>query len=185
MTKEETGIIFRQWRDAGDEAAFRVLYESFYHTLLNLASRYVPMEVARDIVQDVFMNMWNDPEKYVGVSDLRFYLYRSIQNKCINYLRDRKVEDKYRNGVNTVAEDFFYNALLEEDIFILMMDAISKLPDIYREVLSCSLEGLSDKEVSEKLKISVDNVKTRKKRGKSILKEALQHPLLLMVLNLI
>lgn len=185
MANEQSGIIFQQWAVSGDEDAFKVVYETFYHTLLGLACRYVDHDVARDIVQDIFLGMWNDPRKYLKVKDLRFYLCRSIQNRCLNYLRDKRVEDKFMNRAGVSDEDFFYHALLEEDIFVSMREAINRLPQIYRDVLLCSLDGLSDKEISQKLHISVDNVKTRKKRGKAILKSTLQNPVLLFIVELL
>ena len=171
--------------DAQREASFRQVYEMFYHSLLGIAYKYVEVEIARDIVQDTFLQLWNSPEKYLEVNDLRFYLYRAIRNRCLNHIRNRKVESKYLDGVDRVDYDFFYHAMLEEEIFLKMRTAIDGLPDIYREVLMFSIEGLSDKEIAQRLSISTDNVKTRKKRGKSMLREKLKNTMLILLINLI
>ena len=155
----------------GDEEAFKILYEEFFHTLLAIACKYVESEVAKDIVQDTFF------------TDLRFYLYRSVQNQCLNYIRDKKVEDRYRDRAEVVSEDFFYNTVLEEEIFIRLQQAIEELPEKYRKVINLNLEGLSDKEVALRLGISIDAVKQQKKRGKEQLKEKLNHPFLLLLIN--
>ncbi len=168
-----------------DENSFRSLYESFYHSLLGIAYKYVGPETARDIVQDTFLRLWNSPDSYTGIADLRMYLYRAVRNGCLNHIRDRRVEDRYRSGVDVASEELFYQAVMHEEVFLQMRRAIDDLPVIYRDVLAFSLEGLSDKEVSEKLKISLDNVKTRKKRGKSMLRETLKDPRLLLFLNLL
>ena len=81
----------------GDENAFKVLYEEFFHALLAVACKYVEMETAEDIVQDTFFKLWNTPQKFVQITDLRFYLYRSVQNQCLNYIRDKKVEENYHS----------------------------------------------------------------------------------------
>ena len=167
----------------GDEEAFKILYEEFFHALLAIACKYVESEVAKDIVQDTFFKLWTTPHKFSATADLRFYLYRSVQNQCLNYIRDKKVEDRYRDRVEVVSEDFFYNTVLEEEIFIRLQQAIDELPEKYRKVINLSLEGLSDKEVALRLGISIDAVKQQKKRGKEQLKEKLNHPFLFLLIN--
>ena len=167
----------------GDEGAFKALYEEFFHVLLAVACKYVEREVAEDIVQDVFFKLWSTPQKFLHTTDLRFYLYRSVQNQCLNYIRDKKVEDRYRDRAEVVSEDFFYNTVLEEEIFIRLQQAIEELPEKYRKVINLNLEGLSDKEVALRLGISIDAVKQQKKRGKEQLKEKLNHPFLLLLIN--
>ena len=167
----------------GDEEAFKILYEEFFHALLAIACKYVESEVAKDIVQDTFFKLWTTPHKFLVTTDLRFYLYRSVQNQCLNYIRDKKVEDRYRDRAEVVSEDFFYNTVLEEEIFIRLQQAIEELPEKYRKVINLNLEGLSDKEVALRLGISIDAVKQQKKRGKEQLKEKLNHPFLLLLIN--
>ena len=167
----------------GDEEAFNILYEEFFHALLAIACKYVESEVAKDIVQDTFFKLWTTPHKFLVTTDLRFYLYRSVQNQCLNYIRDKKVEDRYRDRAEVVSEDFFYNTVLEEEIFIRLQQAIEELPEKYRKVINLNLEGLSDKEVALRLGISIDAVKQQKKRGKEQLKEKLNHPFLLLLIN--
>ena len=167
----------------GDEEAIKILYEEFFHALLAIACKYVESEVAKDIVQDTFFKLWTTPHKFSATTDLRFSLYRSVQNQCLNYIRNKKVEDRYRDRVEVVSEDFFYNTVLEEEIFIRLQQAIDELPEKYRKVINLSLEGLSDKEVALRLGISIDAVKQQKKRGKEQLKEKLNHPFLFLLIN--
>lgn len=168
-----------------DEEAFKILYEEFFHALLSVACKYVEIEEARDIVQDTFFKLWSAPQKFLHINDMRFYLYRTVQNQCLNYIRDKKVEDNYRNKTEVITEDYFYNALLEEEIFIRLRQAIDELPEKYRNVINLNLEGLSDKEIAEKLDITIDAVKQQKKRGKEQLKGKLTHPFLLLLINFI
>lgn len=168
-----------------DEEAFKILYEEFFNALLSVACKYVEIEEARDIVQDTFFKLWSAPQKFLHINDMRFYLYRSVQNQCLNYIRDKKVEDNYRNKTEVITEDYFYNALLEEEIFIRLRQAIDELPEKYRNVINLNLEGLSDKEIAEKLDITIDAVKQQKKRGKEQLKGKLTHPFLLLLINFI
>ena len=65
-----------------------------------------------------------------------------MQNQCLNYIRDKKVEDRYRDRAEVVSEDFFYNTVLEEEIFIRLQQAIEELPEKFRKVINLNLEGL-------------------------------------------
>lgn len=182
---DNPGELLRRWHNMQDESAFKALYEGFYHMLLGFATRFVNHETARDIVQDTFLKIWTDPSKYAVVKDLRFYMLRSVQNSCLNYVRSKKVEEKFRGSAEVATDDAIHQAVLEEEIFLQIGKAIGDLPAIYRDVMILSVEGLSDKEVSARLSISVDNVKTRKKRAKVILRDTLKHPMALLILNLL
>ena len=72
------------------------------------------------------------------------FLFVSFRSgiECLNYIRDKKVEENYRNETELVSEDFFYNVLLEEELFIRLRGAINELPEKYKEVISLNLEGL-------------------------------------------
>ena len=168
-----------------DEEAFKILYEEFFHALLSVACKYVGIEEARDIVQDTFFKLWSAPHKFMHINDLRFYLYRTVQNQCLNYIRDKKVEDSYRSKTEVTTEDYFYNALLEEEIFIRLRQAIDELPEKYRNVINLNLEGLSDKEIAEKLKVSPQTINYRISQALKILRIELKDylPLLLLLYN--
>lgn len=181
MNKDNGLLVKRIFQ--GDEEAFKILYEEFFHALLAVACKYVEIETAKDIVQDTFFKLWSKPQKFVQIIDLRFYLYRAVQNQCLNYLRDKKVEENYRNETEMVSEDFFYNALLEEEVFARLRGAINELPEKYRDVINLNLEGLNDKEIALHLGISLDAVKQQKRRGKEQLREKLKHPLLILLIN--
>lgn len=84
-----------------------------------------------------------------------------------------------------MSEDFFYNAVLEEELFVRLRNAIEELPEKYKNVIKLNLQGLSDKEIAQQLGVSVDIVKTQKKRGKDMLRQRIEHPILLIFINLI
>ena len=167
----------------GDMEHFQFLFIQVKQITVFIIQFNADGKVFIDIVQDTFFKLWNAPQKFVQITDLRFYLYRSVQNQCLNYIRDRKVEENYRNETELVSEDFFYNVLLEEELFIRLRGAINELPEKYKEVISLNLEGLSDKEIALHLGISIDAVKQQKKRGKERLREKLNHPLLILLIN--
>ena len=76
----------------GDAKAFEQLYTTFYVYLCAVATKYVyNSEAAREIVNDVFMNVWNHHSALIH--PVNAYLIRSVRNYCLNYLRDKRQQE--------------------------------------------------------------------------------------------
>ena len=72
----------------GDTGAFKTLFNTVYPQLYIYCRRFVPdPEEAKDIMQNVFLRFWEKREDIDIHTSLNAYLYRSIQNECLNYLR--------------------------------------------------------------------------------------------------
>ena len=76
--------------------AFRELFGAFYRYLVLFAIRYVKQqEEAEDIVQEVFMAVWESDKKYNSYHGFRAFLYDSVKNRCLNYLKHQEVERRH------------------------------------------------------------------------------------------
>ena len=158
----------------GDEEAFNILYEEFFHALLAIACKYVESEVAKDIVQDTFFKLWTTPHKFLVTTDLRFYLYRSVQNQCLNYMKQARIEQEYMSFLKErETTTFFFNQIVEQELLALLSEAIQDLPEQTGQVFQLVMEGFDNAEIAEKLNLSIDSVKSHKKRGKQLLKSRL------------
>lgn len=164
---------------------FRALYEEYFHPMLSIACKYVDKEVAKDIVQDIFFRLWDSPPAIEQTVGFRFYLYTSVRNRCLNYIRDKKVEQKNLGKWASEPDDFFYNAVLEEEIFIRLRQAVNELPEKYKIVINLSLEGLENRNISEILGVTEEVIRTRKKRAKNLLRDQLGNPLLIILVSYI
>ena len=81
----------------GDEGAFRYYYDLYYNALCLFGLRMLKEEeVAEDIVQDVFVNLWKAREAIESTLHLKMYLYQSMRHRCLNYIRVKKLEEDYR-----------------------------------------------------------------------------------------
>lgn len=144
-------------------------------------------EEAEDIVQETFANAWKSFPTYnpLGGATLKTWIYTIAHNNSINYLksprRNRKIlllddDVLIEHGVYDSNEDSFLNNMFSEQIINEVRRAIGDLTNSgYRDVLSLRLGGGSYKEISEELGIPVGSVKSRLSRGKSELKERLEH----------
>lgn len=93
----------------GKENAFSALYDCYYSYLCAYATAYVfDPDEAKEIVNDVFMNIWSSRGQLSF--PIHNYLLRSVQNRCLNYIRTlhtrERVLDEYREELIAFQEEF-------------------------------------------------------------------------------
>lgn len=72
----------------GDLTAYNLLFKSIYLPLYFHCRRFIPdPEEAKDLLQNVFLRFWEKREEIDIQVSLNAYLYRAVQNECLNYLR--------------------------------------------------------------------------------------------------
>ena len=161
-----------------DKQAFEELFRSFFPSLVLFAQKYVPdQDTAKDIVHNVFINLWEKRQQIDTGSPLKSYLFTSVHNRCLNYIRDQKKFDKddtifqrtdsadFSDGVDWMEEHE-----LEQRIF----DGLQALPEKCREIFTMNrFDGLKYAEIAEKLGISVKTVETQMSKALKILREKL------------
>ena len=75
----------------GDENVFQALFIDYYPSLISFAIKYVDREEsAEDIVQDVFVKVWETRARLREVGNLSAYLYQMVRFRCFNHLRAEK-----------------------------------------------------------------------------------------------
>ena len=161
----------------GDEGAFRYYYDLYYNALCLFGLRMLKEEeVAEDIVQDVFVNLWKAREAIESTLHLKMYLYQSMRHRCLNYIRVKKLEEDYRMEYALLeSEEGFGDAVVEEEVHRVVMEEIDSLPHEQRRVILLHLEGKNNIEIAEVMKVSVNTVKTHKPRDRQQLKAKLQN----------
>ena len=146
-------------RGIEEDEIFRNLFIDYYPSLISFALYYVgDKTIAEDLVQEVFVKLWETRERWSAVGDFSAYVYQMVRFKCFNYLRAEKI----RNEINNY---------IAEETFRLVMNSMEDLPPACRTVFSLTLEGYSAKEIAEKLDIAVETVKKQKQIARKILKE--------------
>lgn len=76
------------WIKQGDIAAFNTLFKSVYLPLYIHCRKFIPdPEDAKDLLQNVFLRFWEKREEIDIHTSLSAYLYRAVQNECLNHLR--------------------------------------------------------------------------------------------------
>ena len=158
----------------GDERAFQSLFIDYYPLLVSSAMKYVDeQEAAEDIVQDVFVKVWEGRENLQGIDNLSAYLYQMVRFKSFNYLRAEKVRQQATKSFTEELEFFEINEYIENETFRIVMHALEDLPAGSRNVFSRAIQGYSAKEIAEELGIAVETVKKQKQIARRMLKEKL------------
>ena len=81
----------------GDENVFKSLFDHSYIGMVQRAVYYTnDLNAAEDIVQEVFMRLWEKRGELRKIQNIQGYLLFSIRNKCLNLLEHQQVMDKYR-----------------------------------------------------------------------------------------
>ncbi|GAB7087878.1 RNA polymerase sigma-70 factor [Marinifilum fragile] len=161
------------------EELFKEHYRSLYYHAYSILN---DTEQARDLVNDSFEEIWNRRNKLDISYSLKSFLYNTVRNKCINYLRKQEVEKKYINRKkHDIHEEEEYkdydSALLE------IMKAVEQLPNQSRNVFKkCFIENLSYKEAAEELNVSVNTIKTHVTNSLKRLRRELNREMLMLLL---
>lgn len=155
-----------------NESWIKQLFERYYISLVLLARSYIhDQEIAKDIVQDIFLVLIKGQEKFTSIENLKIYLYSAVKNKCLKHIRHENVKERYQHFVLSSEEQdkFYQERILDEEVYNLLNQAIQELPNQCKKVFLLTLEGKSNTEIAEILKIGIETVKSHKKNGKKIL----------------
>jgi RNA polymerase sigma-70 factor (family 1) len=153
-----------------DRKVFRALFDLHFNALCAFSSRYVDAESVEDIVQDVFIAFWHKRGNFNHIHAVKSYLYKSVRNKCLNYIRDEAVRQKHlATNIDTNTE--FANHVIEEEAFNQLYSEIKNLPKASQQIMLLALNGMKNPEIAEELSISVNTVKTQKKIAYAKLKD--------------
>ncbi len=126
-------------------------------------------ESAEDLVEEAFVKAWQVVESGREIDNFKGYMYRSVRNECISFLRNRK-EQVGLEFVPEVDEETVDTSERDAKIW----EAIDKLPERCREVfLMSKRDGLTNEEIAEELNISIKTVKNQMTKAFAKLREAL------------
>ncbi|HJA14515.1 MAG TPA: RNA polymerase sigma-70 factor, partial [Candidatus Butyricimonas faecavium] len=161
--------------------AYEELFRIFYRYMVVYAYRFVlRKEVAEDLVQEIFIGIWETNKTFNSFYGFRAFLYNALRNSCINYLKHEDTEFRYRQKVmqehreeeEDDNENYF---LMREEMYRLLHEAIELLPEKCKVVFKLRLEGKKNEEIAEILKLSVETVKTQNKKALRFLREELKN----------
>ena len=174
----------------GSEQAFAELYKAYYAYLNAVAIYYLQdKEVAQEVVDDVFLNVWEKRENLVF--PIHYYLVRSVQNGCLNYIRSQRALqtalDGHRDEVLFFLEEHILSTSTPlEDVELKETEAeirrvVDNLPVKMRAVFEAYFyDGKSAEEIAEEMNLSVNTIRVQIKNALDKLKQSLKHLLFII-----
>jgi RNA polymerase sigma-70 factor (ECF subfamily) len=162
----------------GDIRIFESLFHRYYPGLCTYAESLLRRSgPAEEMVQDIFYTLWKNRGEIEIRSSLKSYLYKSVYNRSMMFLRksrrevrlDEQWAEKQADRHNTPIEK-----IGEEELSLKIADTLSHLPERTRTIFTMNrIEGLKYKEIAEKLSISVKTVEANMGKALSALRKSL------------
>ncbi|MCS2407495.1 ECF RNA polymerase sigma factor RpoE [Bacteroides salyersiae] len=153
---------------------FEYIYIYYFPKMKRFAREYVLSdEDAENIVQDVFLELWEKKEILSLQLNVIAYLFTAIRNRCINFLRrsmiaknaENKLQEEYKLTLQMKyysLEAFNQEIFQEKDVEQILSKAIDTLPEKCREIFILSkIKGKKQKDIATELNISVNTVETQ------------------------
>lgn len=173
---------------SGDQKSFGYLIQLYFNQITLYAQSIVQdNELAKEIVQDVFLKIWDMRSTLEIKSSLKAYIYQITHHLCIDYLRKRIINNKKLSVISyddlemrlNVFEledhDSFFDKLFSTQMESAINNAIEELPQQCREIFMLSrYEQLTYPQISRRLSISLSTTKTQMVRAMLKLKDSLK-----------
>lgn len=159
---------------------YKSLFDKLYTSLCLFANKYIDdIENSKDIVQDVFIKIWEDKIEFQNENNIKSYLYTSVKNKSLDYLKSKRFKTTDHLSIKDMeqleTEQFFLKEVVILETSSIIENAINSLPNRCAQIIRLCIKDFTNAEIAEELKITLNTVKTQKKiaykRLKLILKD--------------
>jgi RNA polymerase sigma-70 factor (family 1) len=172
MIKDEAAILKMLARETPQaKAAFKSLYDEHAESIYATAKQFLKShDLARDLVQEIFANIWLKRTTFTDINHFRSYLYIMTKNAAINHIMKMTKEALAGQEFSDRVE-LHDNSLLERHD-LLLQKVLDELPPKRREVFQLGkLEGLSHEGIADRLNISPNTVSNHMKKALRFVKD--------------
>ncbi len=171
----------------GNEHIIKQLYDEHFHHLVLSSLRFVKdYNQAEDIVQDVFVKIWQTPDVFKKNENPKAYLFKAVKNSSLNFLRHIEVRQKFVTDsklINSTIDELKEETFSDEEVNNRIHQAVNKLPEHWREAFVLSkYDNLKYYEIAEKLNISQKTVEKYMSKALMFLREELKEILLVGII---
>lgn len=162
----------------GDEAAFTAIYNRYWAIMYNHGCHMLKdTDAAMDLVQDVFMDLWQKGNEVAVHASLKAYLYGAVRYKTMDTLRKSQVRDKYVQSMIAFSVQGEYStddAVNLHELVQRLEAALDQMPAQMRKIFELSrMEGQTPNEIADQLGLSVSAVHKTLSRAVRLLRSKL------------
>lgn len=156
---------------SGDQEAFEKVFHTYYSKLCVFSNSYVKsLDISRDVVQEVFIKIWDTRENFHIRRSLKAYLYQAVRNHSLNALEKRKQKRRLEDSLKTLKENEVDDRppeLNTEELTQKIWNLVDELPERRRTIfILYRKHGLSYEEIGEVMEIKRKTVENQ--MGKSL-----------------
>jgi len=184
--------VFEEFK-SGNRQAFHILFQKYYQPLFLFARKFVDVEIAEDLVQDCFYDLWANRKKIEIKTSLSAYLFTIIKNRCYKFLKAEQQKEGLKNKIGLLLKQeelrFYINSeqsILEFDVKDRIKKVVDEMPEKCCEIFKESrYKGISNKEIAAKFGISVKAVEKQITKALKLFREEFKDILIFLIIFLI
>ncbi|WP_296701318.1 sigma-70 family RNA polymerase sigma factor [Algoriphagus sp.] len=156
---------------------FENFYQAYYRMVFQLCLGFLKGddEQAKDLTQEVFMQVWNNLEKFREDSSPKTWIYRITVNACLNHLKKQKISSEKIGEVIRDQESAEEINSDENDSVKELYKAMAELSEVDRLITGFLLEEMSHEEIASIMGITEGNLRVKIHRIKQRLKKLINH----------
>lgn len=163
---------------SGDQVAFEQLFNLYYSRLCVFSNSYVKsLDIARDVVQEVFIKIWDNRENFYITQSLKAYLYMAVRNQSLNFLQQNKQKQRLEERLKKqqeMSDSVKREELNTEELTQKIWKLVEELPERRRTIfILYRKHGLSYSEIAEVMDIKRKTVENQMGKSLKFLREHL------------
>lgn len=171
---------------SGDKSAFTIIFTKYYQSLVRFSYSFIhDVDAAEEIVQEVFLRLWENREQLNISSSLKSYLLKSVQNRSLDSLRHADIIGRYASFVlahPVLSHNDTENYILFSELEDKVSSAMDKMPVQLAEAFRLSrFEKLSYEDISIRLGVSVRTIEVRIAKALVLLRRELKDYLIALL----
>lgn len=150
----------------GNERIFEETFRKYYQSLCNYANSILKeMDESEEIVQNLFLSIWEKRSDLEITISLKSYLYRAVHNHCLNRIKHLKIREEYQQYATNFYDASYESVsqtIMKNELEQKIEEAIKKLPEQCRLIFRMSrFEELKYNEIAEQLELSPKTVENQ------------------------
>ena len=165
--------IIKRFRE-GNQRAFEELFWGFFSAGRQFVKSFqVDDSSADDILQEVFIHIWDKRQAFKSEDHFKAYFYKALRNNTVKYITRNKHVLNLESAENKESDDVLLK-ITEIEFNREISRAISLLPEKRREIILLSMSGMSEQMIAATLNISINTVKNQKTKAYASLRQELK-----------
>ena len=128
-----------------DQLAYTEIFKRYSKILINHAYKILEnQDEANDVVQEVFLTIWNKRHELAVTGSLSSYLYKAVKNRVLNHIAHEKVVSRYADSISDfIEQDYVFadSKLREKELEAIIESEIALLPEKMLQLTRVRLQG--------------------------------------------